>query len=88
MSTNPRGVIQSTTDAQNIAEGIYLRLADTSGGRRSIRWLSEQAGLKYSTLKHKLSKAPENFNVSDLIAICDVFGIELWELPVNEEAAA
>lgn len=58
--------------------GILSRLSDTSGGRRSLRWLSERSGIAYNTLKRRMKYG--RWMADELFAIADAFGCELIDL--------
>lgn len=73
--------------AKIIEAGIDALLADDSGGKRTLNWLSQRSGIPYSTLKKKLRQRPGSFTADELWAIADAFGIDVRELYAIGEAA-
>lgn len=52
--------------ASKLAEQIE---ADREASGHTLRWLSEESGIAYSTLKRKLEVTPEHLKVGELFAI-------------------
>lgn len=63
-----------------IRAGILHHLKDSRNGVRSVRWLSRQSGIPYSTLQQKLSSNPGALTTGELFKIADALSVELVDL--------
>lgn len=61
----------NTTEGKNLASRIK-----TANEGHSLRWLSEQSGIPYSTLKRNIEISPEKFNVGQLLALAIALDLE------------
>jgi hypothetical protein len=66
-------------DAKALVAGIRHMLADDSGGKRSLPWLSKKSGIKLTTLKRRLAN-PGDLTSDEVWALADAFGVDIRDL--------
>lgn len=74
-SLNPEDVAKRIRDARE-ADG------------RSERWLAEQSGIPYPTLRRKLNQRPDNLTLDDLIRITRALRLNIAHLASEPAAVA
>lgn len=89
MTKIPEGPTRNPGLEAEFAEGVLASLEDQTSGRRTMRWLSERADMRYSTVKDKLKNRPGFLTLSEQYRIADAIGLDVVDIiALGREALA